>query len=266
MLQSASDLQGFAIMATDGSIGEVEQFYFDDEQWTIRYLVVNTGSWLAGKQVLISPFSITGVDRDHSRIHVSLTMDQVRNSPDIDTHKPVSRQHESLYMSYYGYPFYWGGPGLWGSAAYPAAVAMPPVMADQIAAESAQRESQEEPSQDVHLRSTSEVRGSDIQATDGDLGHVEDFIIEDDTWAIRYLVVDTRNWLPGRKVLIAPPWIERVSWTESKVFVRLTQDEIRNSPEYKKENLLSRDYERLLHEHFNRPVYWNDERMAGKQR
>ncbi|HWQ36684.1 MAG TPA: PRC-barrel domain-containing protein [Blastocatellia bacterium] len=264
MLQSVNELQGFALMATDGAVGEVREFYFDDERWTVRYLVVSTGSWLEGRDVLISPISVRQVDRGSNQVFVNLTMDQVRHSPDIDTHKPVSRQHESLFMSYYGYPYYWGGPGLWGSAAYPAAVALPPATAEHIAAESEARARDEEQSGDSHLHSTREVTGYYIQASDDDIGHVEDFIIEDDSWAIRYLVVDTRNWLPGRKVLLAPEWLERVSWTDSKVFVNLTRDEVRNSPEYDKANLLSRDYETRLHEHYGRPGYWNEVRRAGK--
>lgn len=124
MLRSIDDLQGFAITATDGAIGEVNEFYLDDESWAIRYLVVSTGTWLASRYVLISPLAIKQVDRTTNQIYVNLTMKQVERSPDIDTRKPVSRQHETAYFDYYGYPYYWGGPYLWGAAAFPAALAL----------------------------------------------------------------------------------------------------------------------------------------------
>ncbi len=114
MLTNASHLKGLVIQATDGTIGTVDQFYFDDETWAIRYLTVETDGWLGDRQVLISPISVVHTDWQGKRLDVALTKKQVENSPNIDTHKPVSRQHETTYMGYYGYPFYWGGPNLWG--------------------------------------------------------------------------------------------------------------------------------------------------------
>ena len=125
MLTNARNLKGFAIRATDGEIGTVDQFYFDDETWAIRYLMVETGGWLGGRRVLISPISVVRADWQAKRLDVSLTKKQVENSPDIDTHKPVSRQHEAAYLGYYGYPNYWGGPYMWGPAFYPAGLANP---------------------------------------------------------------------------------------------------------------------------------------------
>jgi hypothetical protein len=112
---------------------------------------------------------------------------------------------------------------------------------------------------DPHLRSTYDVGGHHVQAEDGDIGHVDDFVIDDENWAIRYLIIDTRNWWPGKRVLVAPQWIERVSWNESTVFVRLSRDAIQRSPEYTEESLLSRAYEDALHRHYNRRGYWDDE-------
>ncbi len=94
------------------------------------------------------------------------------------------------------------------------------------------------------------------QATDGQIGHVEDFIIDDETWAIRYLIIDTQNWLPGKKVLLSPRWIESVSWDESKVFVSISRKAVEQSPEYTEESLLTREYETGLHKHYNRQGYW----------
>jgi len=125
MLTNTAQLKGVTIRTTDGEMGTVEQFYFDDETWAIRYLTVETGGWLGGRQVLISPFSVVQADWQARRLDVALTKKQVQNSPDIDTHLPVSRQHEAAYLGYYGYPYYWGGPYLWGPAFYPAGLAVP---------------------------------------------------------------------------------------------------------------------------------------------
>jgi len=113
MLTNATHLKGLVVRATDGELGSVEQFYFDDETWAIRYLIVEAGGWLGGRRVLISPFSVVYTDLLDKRLDVALTKKQVEHSPDIDTHQPVSRQHEAAYLGYYGYPYYWGGPYLW---------------------------------------------------------------------------------------------------------------------------------------------------------
>ena len=254
MLRPVKDLQGYAIHATDGDIGQVDEFYFDDERWTIRYLVVATGNWLSGRKVLISPIAIGKADWVAEKLNLALTKGQVENSPDIDTHKPVSRQREIEYFNYYGYPYYWYGGGLWGADAYPSAL----TAAGALGAESAmERETVPPEAQgDPHLRSTSEVIGYYIEAADGELGHVEDLIVDDESWAIRYIVVDTANWWLGKKVLVAPQWIERVSWAESKVYVNLPREAIKNSPEYDPLALINREYEERLYGHYGRPRYW----------
>jgi sporulation protein YlmC with PRC-barrel domain len=250
MLKSVGDMKGLAIHASDGAIGSVEECYFDDETWAIRYLIVNTGGWLPGRLVLISPVFLGNADWETKQLHVALTKKQIENSPDIDRHKPVSRQHEAEYMDYYGYSYYWGGPDLWGSGLYPAdlAATMIPIAARTAAA-------QREPA-DSHLRSTAEVKGYQIEASDGELGHVKDFIVDPDTWSIRYLEVDTRNWLPGKKVLISPDWIEKVSWSESKVRVALLRETIRSAPEYLGYKPMTREYENQLHAHYGHVPYW----------
>jgi hypothetical protein len=181
--------------------------------------MVDTGGWLGGRRVLISPMSVTRMDWDNARLDVALTKAQVEHSPDVDTHKPVSRQHEAAYLGYYGYPYYWGGPYLWGPAAYPAGLATPPTASTEAMAERIRRESK-----DSHLRSTEAVTGYNIEAADGEIGHVDGFIVDDEAWAIRYIEVPTRNWWPGKKVLVSPLWIERVSWTNSKVDVGLSRE------------------------------------------
>jgi hypothetical protein len=247
MLMNAADLKGLVIRATDGELGTVDQLYFDDETWAIRYLTVETGGWLGGRQVLISPISILNADWQAKRLDVALTKKQVENSPDIHTREPVSRQHEAAFLEYYGYPFYWGGPYLWGPALYPAGSAVPmEPMADRIGRESA----------DSHLRSTEAVTGNSIEAADGEIGHVCGFIVDDEAWAIRYIEAATRNWWPGKRVLFSPSWVERVSWTDSKVYVALSREAIQNGPEYVESMPISRDYENRLYFHYGRPPYW----------
>jgi uncharacterized protein YrrD len=251
MLIKAKSLKGYKLHSRDGEIGKVEQFYFDDKHWTIRYLVANTGNWLTGREVLISPYALGGINIEKQDIAVNLTRKRIEGSPSLETDKPVSRQFEEEYYGYYGWPLYWGGPYMWGAYPY--------IERDR---EMWRGHNEGGKAWDAHLRSTDAVETYNIQATDGEIGHVEDFIIDDRTWAIRYIVVDTRNWWPGKKVLVSPKWIERVSWNESTVFVNLHREVIKKSPEYNKESLVSRDYETVLHRHYDRQGYWVDERAA----
>lgn len=256
MLQSAENLQGLTLHASDGEIGTVKELYFDDHAWVVRYLVVDTGSWLSGRQVLISPHAVEAVSKKDQRIDVRLTKQQVENSPGIDTHKPLSRQQEEDYYTYYGYPYYWSGPYLWGGAAYPGLLA--PDIPQASAAEreiDAIRERQS--SADCNLRSSKEVTGYYVEASDGDIGHVEDFVVDDQSWAIRYVVVDTRNWLPGKKVVISPAWLQSISWNDSKIHVDVSREAIKNAPEYD-ESALNREYESRLYHHYGREGYWHD--------
>jgi hypothetical protein len=185
------------------------------------------------------------------RLDVALTKKQVENSPDINTHLPISRQHEAAYLGYYGYPYYWGGPYMWGPAFYPAGLASPITASTETMADRIRKEST-----DSHLRSTEAVTGYDIEAADGEIGHVDGFVVEDEAWAIRYIEVATRNWWPGNKVLVSPAWVERVSWTDSKVYVGLSRDAIQNAPEYAESTPITREYENRLHLHYGRPPYW----------
>jgi hypothetical protein len=285
MLRSVNGLEGFTIGATDGTIGQVDDFSFDDQSWTIRYLVVDTGGWLAGRKVLISPIAIRQTDWANETLHLALSKSQIENSPGIETDQPVSRQHETDYYRFYGYPYYWEGPYRWGAASWPSGVLAgtpvdaergPRVGADVTPGTPTQmehedpwwtrdvleaREGQER--NDPHLHSTSEVGEYYIHAIDGDIGHVEDFLVDEEAWAIRYLVVDTRNWWPGKKVLVSPEWISRVDWREAKVFVDMTREQIKNSPEYDPSAAVERDYESRLYEHYRRPHYWSHRRKAA---
>ena len=170
---------------------------------------------------------------------VSITKEQVRNSPDVDTERPVSRQHEMAYTGYYGYPYYWGGLGLWGGGLYPDMMLLgyggygSPTAAQMQEAESAaQAQAVRHESDDPHLRSCMAVAGYHIHATDGDIGHVQGFLVEDGTWAICYLIVDTSNWWFGHQVQIAPQWIKEVSWSQTKVWFDLTRQAVQDAPPY----------------------------------
>ena len=254
MLTNTKHLKGFTIRATDGEIGTVSDFYFDDQTWAIRYLVVETGGWLGGRIVLISPISVFNTNWEGKQFDVVLTKKQVEDSPDIDTHKPVSRQHEAAYFGYYGYPLYWEGPNLWGPSLYPAGMPLPAIDSAEIAAESISRASM-----DSHLRNMAAVTGYHMGATDGEIGHLEGFIVDDQAWAIRYIEVATRNWWPGKKVLVSPAWIENVSWVDSKVYVGLSRADIQNGPEYDESLPISREYENQLYAHYGRPPYWSSD-------
>jgi len=256
MLRNVTLLKGFTIRAMDGEIGSLDQFYFDDESWGIRYLVVNSGDWLGGRLVLVSPIALRQAEWESKRLDVALTKKQIENSPPIDTHKPVSRQHEALYLGYYGYPYYWGGPFMWGPASYPAGLTVDRVA---VTEGEALRSRAGKESPDSHLRSTDEVAGYHIEATNGEIGHVKDFLVDDESWAIRYLEVDTRNWWPGKKVLLSPQWIDNVSWPDSKVYVNLTRETIQNGPEWDASTTITREYENRLYDYYDWSPYWTPE-------
>jgi len=248
MLRSVKEVEGYMLRARDGDIGRCKDFLFDDEIWVIRYMVADTGKWLPSKKVLISPISLGEPDYPSRIFPVRLSKKQIEQAPDLDTDAPVSRQYEAKYHEYFGWPYYWGGAEVWGPYSYPA-----PLYADKRKeAVKVQPENG-----DPHLRSAGEVTGYHIQARDGEIGHVEDFIVDDRAWNIRYMVVDTRNWLPGsRKVLISPDWIVSIQWLEREVAVDLNVEEIKESPEYDPSAPVNREYEARLYDFYGRPKYW----------
>ncbi len=265
MLRSMNDLEDYTIRATDGTIGVVKDFYFDDQSWVIRYLVIDTGTWFSSRKVLISPISIGHANWAEKELPVSISMAQVKSSPDIDTELPVSRQHEIQYYSHYGYPYYWGGIGLWGNGAYPGMLiagnlALPVTIANlETELAHARVEAARHQDDDIHLRSCKAVVGYHIHASDGDIGHVQGMLVDEETWAVRYLIVDTSNWWIGHKVLIAPPWISEVSWTDEKVFVSLTRQAVKDAAPYDATVQLDREQEVMIHEHYGVPGYWGNE-------
>jgi stress response protein YsnF len=251
MLIKAKTLKGYKLDSIDGEIGKVKEFYFDDKHWAIRYLVADTGTWLTDNQVLLSPYVLVSVNKEEENIGVNLTKKQIENSPPLESHKPVSKQFEEELQGYYRWPTYWGGSDMWGD--------YPNIVHD---SNEWKESGQNKKTWDPNLHSSNFVTGQNIEATDGELGHVDDFIIDDETWAIRYLVIDTASWWVGKKVLVSPQWIDHVSWEDNKVFVNLSRESIKQSPEYSEENLLTRDYETQLHRYYNRNVYWKDQ--AGR--
>lgn len=218
VLHRTKELVGDRIVATDGEVGQVDDVYFDDQRWGMRYLVVNTGDWLQGRKVLISPASIDRSRSAEAAISVNLSRKQVAQSPDVDTEKPVSRQYEEAYASYYGYPYYWAA----------APVPIPPVLPSDE--ERRERSEAERKASESHLRSSEEVIGYAIEASDGTVGHVEDLLVDDGSWSVAELVVDTRNWLPGRNVLVSPSAVEGIDWKARQVRLRMRREEIERQP------------------------------------
>lgn len=250
MKRSVKSLIGFTMGATDGEIGKVKEFYFDDESWTIRYLIVETGSWLFGRKVLISPQALLSPDWEGKVFPVNLTKEQIKNSPDIDTEKPVSRQHEMELYSYYPWDNYWGG-GLWAGGLGVTGMMMPATGPLEQAIQKADEQNEND---NPHLRSTDDVTGYNIHATDDKIGDVEDFMIDDSNWKIDFLVVDTGHWFPGKKVIISPNWIKEIKWETSEVLINATVDQVKNSPEYDAGKHITTDYETNLQNYYGRLI------------
>jgi hypothetical protein len=263
MLRNVNNLHGYSIVAADGPIGSVEELYFDDERWAVRYFVVDTGKWLPGRLVLVSPFAVQRADRSEGALHLSISREQVRQSPSVDTHRPISRAYEAAYADYFGYPYYWGGSALWGPAPYPAVVG--PSLGAEIEARALAQAEAAVPAADEHLRSTRDVTGYHLQALDGKLGHVEDFLIEDDTWAIRYIVVDTSDWWFGKHVLIPPDWVREVDWTKRNLVVDVTRASVKQAPEFDSAEHVNRQWEADYFAHHRRSGYWLDEPEPPKR-
>jgi hypothetical protein len=261
------DMEDYTIGATDGIIGRVKDFYFDDDAWVIRYLIVDAGEVRPGRRVLISPIAIGQPNWSEKILPVTLTRKQVADSPDIDTDKPVSRQQEMGYLGYYGYGSYWGGGGLWGAGIYPDVLQAGLQSAESRTDKAAGRGASVVESHqhgDPHLRSSNAVMRYYVHARDGDLGHVQGFLVDERSWAIRYLIVNTSNWWLGHDVLIAPQWIDRVDWTECTVSVGMARQTIKDSPPYDSETPLDREQETGIHSHYGRIGYWPREEKQSQ--
>ena len=226
MLRSIKQLYEDKLGASDGDVGKVKDFYFDDQNWAVRYLVAETGTWLTGRLVLLSPHALGSLEQDRKVLRVNLTRKQIENSPSIELHKPVSRQYEEEYYRYYGWPYYWQGDGLWGMSGFPILelpANTPP--SGHPAPIDPKRECS-----DAHLRSTQAVNGYHIKASDGTIGHVCDFLMDNQSWVIRQLVIKTGHRFTGKEVLIPVNKVDRISYDESTVFVNLTREAVEQSP------------------------------------
>jgi len=222
MLHNLKQIRGHKLAAIDGSIGHVKDFYFDDKTWAIRYLVADTGNWLPGRQVLLAPYAFGVLNQDGKLLNIRLTRKQIENSPSIDEHRPVSRQYEQNYYNYYGWPTYWEGGAVWGLSDYP----------EYLSTHPHDFQSYEYPKwDDIHLRSVNAVTGYAIEATDGTLGTVSGFLVDQKRWVIREMAVETGHWYSGKEILITPAKISRISYEESKVYVDLTKADLERTEE-----------------------------------
>ncbi len=256
MLRNINHLKEFAIQATDGEIGKAKYALFDDEDWTVRYLVVQTGSWINRKTVLISPIFITGVRWPEHQVTVNLTREQVRHSPDLSTKEPISRRQEREYYQYFRTPAYWTGYGLWGTGMHPEDV-MPIANKEEQSRIPQPTGSTEIEDSQTHLRSTAEVEGYTLFAHRAEFGKVADFIFDEKTWAIRYLVITTGRILSqGRRVLISPRWTKEISWKRRQVFVDMENAKIEEAPEYNPDEPVTPQYEERLFKFYGRVAPW----------
>jgi hypothetical protein len=253
MLRSFKDILGSVLDAQDGQIGHSDDFLFDDVQCTVRYLVVKTGGLLGRKRVLISPLGVAHADWEKRSLRLRLTRQQIEESPDVDTDQPVFRKMETLTLDHYGWPYYWTDTSIWGVDPQ-----SPLMIGDQPRLKSSEK--------DFHLWSCRKVTGYAVEAEDSGVGHVEDFLIEEGTWTIRYLVVDTKTWRPHRPVLISPQWVQSIDWSSRSIRIDLKKKEIQESPEFEKNTLVDRLYEDRLYQHYRRPSYWNESSPSALKR
>ena len=253
MLLVGSALNGYAIAATDGRIGTVRDLLFDDRTWKVRWAVVDTGTWLAGRKVLVHPSAVDRADHEHKELAVQLTRQQVENSPSILEDEPVSMQMESHLHEYYGWDPLWGG-SYFGAGAINA-----PVSASQYFGSRVLRE-ETEPSVlptegDQHLCSAAALSRCHIHATDGTIGHVENVLIDDADWCIHYLIVDTKNWWPGKRVLVSPYAVRSLNWLDRTVELDVTREKVRTSPAWDPLVIIDQYYQKRLHRHYGWPGY-----------
>jgi hypothetical protein len=246
MLWKASTINGHSIAATDGRIGVISDLLFDDSTWLVRWLVVDTGTWLSSRKVLLPPSVLGHPDAINREFSVRLTMQEIKDSPDVDTEKPVSRQMETGIYDYFGWSPYWGTGFYMGGYGY-----IPPSVTESASPGCWNRDDDHANDGDPHLRSMAAVTGYHIHARDGDIGHVEDFLVADADWSIHYLVVDTRNWWPGKRVLISPRSVREIDWPDRLVTLNVDRQRIKESPPYHSESVVDRAYERDFHGHYS---------------
>lgn len=249
MMRSVDKLIGYNLNATDGNFGNCKDLLFDDQMWTIRHLMANTGLFKMGHLVLISPLMIDKAEWETENINLNVSQETLENCPSPSEDEPVSREHEEKIYNHFRYPYYWAGASLWGISDHPV---VPEMTVDELKIRI--REASEKIEKSNHLRSFKEVKGYDIKARDGLVGHVQDFIMDDETWALRYVIVDTRNWLPGgKKVMLSLDWARSVNWTKKTFEMDLTREEIKDGPEFDPSKPVNVAYETKLYDYYGRP-------------
>lgn len=246
-LKSIKEMQRYELGAQDGNIGRCSDFLFDDKSWAVRYIVGDTRKWLPGRKVLISPIAVGTSEESTQTLSIGLTKKQIKDSPPLESDLPVSRQYEIIFNQYHDWGNYWEGSLTWGNHPFPRLLKRTEDLKTEVAIVEDEN----------NLRSTQEILSYSIQATDNKIGHVEDFIVDEETWLIRYLVIDTSNWLPAsRKVIMSPDWVEDVDWANGSVGVAVASEKIKKSPVYDPNITLDRDYEKILYDFYGLRYYW----------
>jgi hypothetical protein len=242
MLLKVKDLMGYTIKATDGDLGKVKDFYIDDRNWSVRFILIDTGEWLPERRVILSPFAIGKPDTTARVMTEEVSREQVKNSPGIKEYGRITREEEIRLCDYFGWPIYCEDTATGGSEPYT----------------DMEREGPAADEHDIgtHLIGARHLHGFRVEGPDGEIGFVEDMILDDDNWTIRYLAADTRKWFPGRKVLIATEWIERINAAEEKIHADISKKLVHDSPEYDHSKPVTREYEDKYYDYFNRPKYW----------
>ena len=215
---------------------------------------MDTGSWLPGRKILLPPTALGTPDPSIREYPVDLKLDEIKDAPGLETDQPVSRQFETDIYGFYGWDPYWYGGYGYGmvGGVQPASSVMPDQTVDRQQAKVAQ----EQREGDGHLRSINKVTGYYVDATDDNIGHIEDFVIDESDWAVRYLVIDTKDWWPGKMVLISPNWLRDIAWSDGKVYVDVTREKVKSSPEFDPSMTIDRKYEESIHTHYGYSPYW----------
>lgn len=253
-MQRSSLITGYQLRAKDGTIGSIDDLLFDESHFGVRWVVVDTGTWLPGRKVLLPPSALGEPDTDVREYPVDLDKDRIKDAPGLASDKPVSRQMETDIYGYYGWTPYW-----YGGFGYPAPGGMIPTGAMPVTPPASSEDPQNVQAGDLgdpQLRSANEVTGYNVEATDGSIGHIEDVMVDETEWAVRYLMVDTKNWWPGKKVLISPDWRREIVWSEQKITVDVTRDKVKNAPEFDPTMTVDRNYEDSMFAHYGFRPYW----------
>jgi hypothetical protein len=247
------------IKSVDLAFGDIRDLYFDDVSWMLRYFVVDVGTWLEGRHVLISPESLTEYREDENAFACKLTRQQIHDSPLFDSQKTVSRQQEESLSKHYGWTPYWVTPmaafPLPGLYTYPIVGAasdrwnqqnkMAPTVAKEVEARQDMDREQE-----AHLRSFQEIKSYGLQATDGDIGELDDLLLDTASWRVTHIIVDTRKWWPGGQVVIDRALVTDISWGDAKIVVAMSREDVKNAPRFDKDQTITEPYMQQLSQYY----------------